>query len=277
MNKPLLSEVCERTYIVAYKEDTSLLEAALRNEGFTVSVLRPSYSQSELKFNSNIRCMLNHRNALAKVVSDEKTGIICEADFVPCVGMGREPYPIPAHLENTASAWLYSNRPVITGEVFTNTFEGFSNALVCYVATPASARVALRFIEETLSSHDPHEYCEFDNILPKFLVRNGIRQLISTRSLGEHGGITSPVHKDIKFGTPNHQAEVLTGPLHFLPHYARGSRIRFRFFRFRFKLRAVVRVFGFRFARNSFLASRKNLGARLSILGFGFRRLGSIH
>ncbi len=233
-------------------------------------VQRPSYSPEELKFNALIRSMLNHRVVLEKIAAGEGPAIICEGDFVPCKGIGSEPYPIPDHLAEKSWVWLYSNRPVLKGEIFEHAFEGHSNAPVCYLATQLSAITALKFMDETMSKRDPKEYYDWDNFLPKFASKHGITQLIANRSLGEHGGIPSKVHTH---RNAHHVAEVLMGPLYFLPIYADGSGWKFILSRVSFKMLAFARVFTFRTAPKPYLASLKSQSERLSAFRFVLTRL----
>jgi len=273
MNNLRIKDVCEKVFILAYKEDTSHLESALQSEGFRITVLRPKYSPVELEYNSNIRCMLNHRDAMNKIAVEAKPVIVCEADFVPCKGLGNQPYPIPGKLGEKSWVWLYSNRPVISGEIYAHAFEGASNSTVCYLAPPAAAVAALKFYEHVMITRDPREYFDFDNHLPKFVAQLGIKQLIARRSLGEHGGICSPVHSHITFGTASQQAEVLVAPVCFLPPYAGGSRLKYWWFRLRFKIRAFARVAGFRIARIPYLASQPSLAGRIRVVWFVVVRL----
>ena len=73
----------ERVVVVAYREDTRALEAAIAAEGFTdVVVQRPVYTEEEQTYSRDFRCFMNHRNAWLDAATRPGWTLVIEADFV---------------------------------------------------------------------------------------------------------------------------------------------------------------------------------------------------
>src|SRR5262249_56224311 len=102
--RQILRDVIDQALIVAYKEDVSQLVSSFLAEGFKVDVLRPHYTKEEQTYSKNSRTFLNHRNAWEKAIEIDNYTLICEADFVPCRGIGS--FEVFWPLDNSR-AWGY--------------------------------------------------------------------------------------------------------------------------------------------------------------------------
>lgn len=267
---PFLRDFASQVIVIAYREDTSKLSNALESEEFNVKIARATYTIQEEAYSRSIKCMLGHMHALGIASDHDGPTIICEADFVPCVGFGRMPLPVPESMRLSSACWLYANRPVINGPVYEYSFQGYSNSPVCYLISPPVARTAARFAQHLLSTHNPNDYAGWDNMFPDYLKDSGVRQLIAHCCYGEHGGHTNPEHEaNIRFGTPDHRAEALMSRLAFLPAYADGSWLRFVVVRLYYRCLGLGRALLFRFCRPGHVPEGKFLVSYL----FGITRL----
>ena len=115
MASVILCDAIKDVIIVAHKEDTRPLEAALFEEGLMPCVARRSYSEIELSYSQSIRVLLSHIDAWKLSCSMQSPLIICEADFVPCKGFGsfHLPMPIVELAANAGVGWLYACGPTI--------------------------------------------------------------------------------------------------------------------------------------------------------------------
>ena len=108
--KQSLRDVIDKVIVVAYQEDVSNLVSSLELEGFKVEVSRPDYSPEEMTYRRSSRCFLNHRNAWKRAVESPSYTLICEADFVPCRGIGDFEVFWPTE-KDCAWGYLYQGSP----------------------------------------------------------------------------------------------------------------------------------------------------------------------
>jgi hypothetical protein len=269
---PALRDCVKQTFILAWREDTTALECALRQEGFVAEVLRPHYSAQEMTFSRMTRCLMNHRSAWRACARREGLSMVLEADFVPCVGLGAMPPPFPWETREKAWGWLYAGGPRLY-EVWPGGYlRGHAACPVATVMSPTVAGVLLDFAEAELAHNDPQAYFPWDTYVQYHGKRHGVMSFIPFRQYGEHGGVPNPEHASGGMSMSGaHQAEALRGPLHFLPAYARGSRWRYRQVRLHAKLRGFGRLVSGRFVEPKTLRSYgfTRAGARLLAIGFG--------
>jgi hypothetical protein len=220
LNNCLRAQIGE-VLIVAYREDTERLETALQQEGLACSVLRQEDRPDYQNYASIYRCMLNHSNAWARAAKSERPTLIVEADFVPVKGLGDLPMPFDVTQKHVGIAWLYTCAPQLYSVSREGYAEGFSTALVAYILTPGGAAAMGDFVDSITREHGT-SYFNFDSEIDTFLRQKQFKNYIPFRNYGEHGGISNPEHR--KHGMSGiHRADVLYGPLAFLPDYANGS------------------------------------------------------
>jgi hypothetical protein len=273
-----LLECVDNIFILAFMEDTSRLERALKLEGFReIKIIRPSYSDEELKYSRIARCLLNHENAWKECASKKGLSIVLEADFVPVVGFGQLPLPFPIHRTGTAWGHLYSCAQRVYEIVDNNFVRGHSAAPVAYVLDAKAAKVLMEFVDHEFSAHSIENYFKpWDTYIRMFGQNRGVNLYIPFRSYGEHGGIPNPEHKMTGIN-PIHRADVLWGRLHFLPLYSRGSVLVYYICRVRARTRAILRLLSGRFVEFPLLLnSLIPLKQRISLVLFGIKRLVSL-
>lgn len=238
-----INQVVRRAYIVAYREDTAPLERALTEEGFQVFTLRPNYSPVEQTYSQTIRVLINHASAWRACEASGEPALVVEADFVPVKGMGKLPLPFQVTKLNHAWGWLYACGAALW-HLDEQAFAcGHSAAPVATVMSPETARVLLQFYQHELATIDPLQYSLWDTSIGHFAKANGIHSWLPYRQYGEHGGIPNPEHlQATMICSVTHRADVLYGPLHFLPAYARGSRFRYLYTRIKGKLWGLGRL-----------------------------------
>lgn len=249
---PAVNKIADLAIILAYREDTTRLEEALRAEGFKVEVQRAVYSERELTYSRTIRCLLNHLAAWRRAAAREGCTVVVESDFVPCVGSGRAPAPFdPALHGPRAWAFLYGGGPRIIWAHTDGTLEGHAACPVATLISPGAATLLVRFGDEEVARCDLAAHSMWDTIFQWWVMGWGGRCFMPRRHYGEHGGLVNPEHGVARVGWAsrfpllmrlpafnNHHAECLLGPLHFQPPYARGSRLSFAF------TRLVARLIG---------------------------------
>ena len=238
---PKLGDVVRDVFIVAHKEDTTALEHAMALEGFNCRSIRGPYTEHQLQFPAQIRCLVNHSNAWREVKRGSGYSIVVEADFVPVRGFSSLPLPFEPRVGEKQMAWLYSVGPVIYHVDERNyALYGHNAGMVAYVLDEMVAKDWLRLYEEEMSEEE-QEYRLFDVKMPIRLRREcGVKCYIPYRMYGEHGGIANPEHKRNKIRSW-HEADSLAGPLHFLPAYARKHRLYFLLRRLRGRARGWYR------------------------------------
>ena len=272
-----LAGCIERAYVVAYQEDTSLLEKALEEEGFSVRMIRASYSEEELTYSRTFRCLLGHRSAWARCAGREGLSMVVEADFVPVKGMGRLPLPFDIEKKNEAWGWLYTGGARIYELDEKNFARGHSATPVATVLGPTAARVLVDFADEEFEIHGPRKYTLWDTYVRMYAQKRGIMSYMPYRCYGEHGGIPNPEHA-IAGTNPVHRAGVLWRPLHFLPMYARKSYSRFVFFRALAKLKGIAQLLTGRYVELAILRNNRIKSKdKIRMLAYGAIRLCSIY
>jgi hypothetical protein len=220
---PRLRDIIERSVVLCYREDVTALQRTLAQEGLNPSIYRPIYSGEELKLPSATRTFMSHRNAWQLAAKATGYTLICEADFIPCRGVGDFPVFWP---ENSPKAWgyLYQGSPRLLAlkEGF---LRGHCAPLVAYVVNKYTAEILLRFYDLEVSRRKETEYYTFDAHLQWYAMGEGAEAYIPAYHYGEHGGLPNPEHAKLgrlpRAGI--HRADNLIGPLAFLPHYAKGS------------------------------------------------------
>jgi hypothetical protein len=135
------------------------------------------------------------------------------------------------------------------------------------------ARLLIEFAETEVLTKDPNSYSGWDSELGFWLNARGTECFLPYRHYGEHGGLPNPEHEAANLRS-SHRADLLAGPLAFLPTYARGSRMRFAWVRLRARGWGLVRLLAGRYlAWHDFARSPEK--ARLLRIALGrhlFRR-----
>jgi hypothetical protein len=240
-NRQILRGAIDRVIVVAYREDVTRLVSSLVCEGFKVDVLRPDYTKEEMTYSKNSRTFLNHCNAWQKAIDITGYTLICEADFVPCRGIGD--FEVFWPLDN-ARAWgyLYQGSPRLLAIVGSQRFlRGHAAPLVCYVVNSKVASLMLMFFDYAKKTYDFRSYFMFDAYLQRFIRALGAEAFISLYHYGEHGGLPNSEHATLGFLSNNgqHRADNLMSSLHFLPTYANGNYLSF------IRVRLVAHLLGF--------------------------------
>jgi hypothetical protein len=234
-----LKEVVGRSYVLAYREDVTQLEEALSREGLNPTVLRAKYTALEATYARATRTFLAHHSAWLRAAEHDGYTLICEADFVPCVGVGAMPtfWPLSDPL---AWGYLYQGSPRLLALIGRKPYlRGHCAPLVAYVVNAPVARVLCDFFHYEMGRHDPTQYFPFDAYLQWTAMGRNCSAFIPEKHYGEHGGLPNPEHRE--FGirrAGQHRADNLAARLHFLPQYTRNSRFTF------LKVRAHGRLLG---------------------------------
>lgn len=275
MVRDTIKQHVEQVYVVAYREDTRLLEAALRQEGLPYTVLRATYSGEQLEYSRTVRCLLNHKEAWTRCLQHKGLCMVVEADFVPVVGLAKLPLPFDIDKKERAWGWCYAGGP----RLYEFDEKGFARGhAACPVATilgAETAKVLIEFAEHELETHDPREWSGWDCAIQHYALSRGIQSFIPYRNYGEHGGLPNPEHTAHGI-SPGHQAEALWGRLYFLPMYAKGSKTRYLYFRAHAKMKGFARILAGRFVEPGLLKALP-LRLRVRYLAFGVARLLSVY
>jgi hypothetical protein len=239
-----MAGVVGRSIILTWCEEVDQLSKALKEEGLNPQVQRATYTNEQATFARNTRTFMNHAEAWKRATKHNDYTLICESDFIPCLGLGSFPAFWP--LENKlAWAYLYQGSPRILAVLGERRYlRGHAAPLVAYVINSTVAEILIRFYDYELSVYDPHDYFAFDAHLRWFAMGQGAEAYIPLRHYGEHGGPPNPEHGKLgilpRAGT--HRADNLAAPLHFLPQYARGSRVRYAVERTKARLFGIARL-----------------------------------
>jgi len=227
--------------VVAHHEDTSDLCRALRSEGFDVTIIKRHYSDQEIGLPRAIKCLLNHSSAWKFVCELGEPALIVEADFVPCKGIASFPMPYCPKELGPKVAYVYAAGPVVYHADGSGGFFGHAATNVAYTVDLKAAGLWLDLLQDHQVTRDFNQYYQWDVEMPVDLRRlKGVRLYLSQKDYGEHGGIPNPEHR-MNGITHWHQAAALMSPLAFLPQYAKGSWIRFVYFRVRSRARYVYK------------------------------------
>ena len=268
-----LRDLVNEVGIIAHKEDTRLLENALKHKGFAFRTFRGNYSFEQQQYASQIKTLINHANAWRYLKESQHPMIFVEADFVPVRNFGTLPVPFPIKHELGAQfGWLYSSGSILYGVNCRIFPHGHGNTMVAYIATPATATALLDFFDREMSMPEKGEYRLWDTYIGIFLRwERGIYNYIPVYQYGEHGGIPNPEHS--RAGIRHwHQADILWSKLAFLPTYAHGNPFRYRVIRLRGWLRGWLRLFVMHFFSPNSVNSDSTRG-RLFMAGFSLFRL----
>jgi len=272
-HNPTLGEVVKQTYVVAYKEDVSQLVAALEEEKLNPTVLRAVYSKEEETYSRTVRTFMNHLSAWQLAAKQEGYTLICEADFVPCKGLGSFPTFWP---QDDIAAWgyLYQGSPRLMGLIGPERYlRGHTAPLVAYVVNAHVASVLCTCFTAGMAGRDPRDFFPFDGALQWLAMGRGCRAFITMKHYGEHGGLANPEHGQHGVRRAGqHRADNLAGPLHFLPQYCEGSRLTYAF------VRAQERLYGIaRFVFNKWLMPAHDqpwgLSNKIEMAMVGLKRL----
>jgi hypothetical protein len=224
-SRPVLREVVGKAIVVAYREDVSRLVSSLAVEGFHVEVLRAEYTDEEMTYTNASRTFISHRKVWQKAADSTGYTLICEADFVPCRGIGD--FDVFWPLDNDCAwGYLYQGSPRLLAVVGSQRFlRGHTSPLVCYVINKTVAEFMLKFFELETKQHDLRTYFTFDSHLQWHVMGLGGEAFIPRRHYGEHGGLPNPEHASLLSNDGYHRADNLMSSLHFLPSYANGSHL----------------------------------------------------
>ena len=197
-----------------------------------------------------------------------------EADFVPCRGFGSLPLPFPWEWRDRSWAWLYAGGPRLYERLPGGFLRGHACTTVATLLGPEVARTLVGFADEEIARNGTGTLSPWDTYLQYYLKKKGMLSFFPARQYGEHGGIPNPEHAVAGMGMQgSHQADVLWGPLRFLPAYARGSRIRYGGYRSRAKLLGAARLLTGRFVEPGTWRNVPDAGTRLRLVATGIRRL----
>lgn len=245
-----LADGIGKLFILAYKEDTRLLEETLTQAGFQCEVLRQQHQAGYETYSRSYLCLLNHRHAWERATQETQPTLVIEADFVPVMGFGQLPLPFDRHQANVGIAWLYTCAPQVYSVSKTGFAEGFSTAAVAYIVTPQSAACLLELAEEIKQKYGPTNYSAWDSTIDSFLRKRKFKNYIPFRNYGEHGGRPNPEHRQQGL-SPAHRADTLYGRLAFLPPYAvdRGGWLKVLQVRSQARLKGLGRLVTGRFLR----------------------------
>jgi hypothetical protein len=257
--KPLrkIKDISRDVYIIAHKENTQFLENFFLQRGFELHVLRRQYSREEQAQPSQVRCLLNHRDAWQAIADSGRAGIVVEADFVPIRSFADACAPFDPEVSPVAIGWLYAGGPVIYGFDRRGFALGNSSTAVALLVMPQAAAALVSFASDELAAATPEILLWDTYFCHQLRGRMNVPTYIPLKQFGEHGGIANPDH-NLHMARGWHQGDILLDRLAFMPTYARGNPLRFLVIRWRAALRGMVRVFTGRFIEPSaFRGSRQ--------------------
>jgi hypothetical protein len=224
LEKSSLRQAIDRTFVIAYQEDTTLLESIFHREQLPYEVLRQVEGEIPSDFSRSYACLMNHCKAWHKIIASGKAALIIEADFVPVKGFSNLPIPCDVMDNRTGVAWLYTCASQLYSVTAAGFAEGFSVSTVAYVVTPNGAAGLLELAEKIRLKYGERSYSAWDSEVESFLRSRSLVCYIPFRNYGEHGGIPNPEHAQNrdrwKHFSSCHRADRLYGELAFLPAYA---------------------------------------------------------
>lgn len=240
-----------RVFIIAYKENTKLLEETFTQEGLECEVLRQEDKAEYKQFSRSYLALMNHRRAWEKAALDRKPTLVVEADFVPVVGFGKLPLPFDSKRSDIGISWLYTCASQVYSVSKDGYAEGFSTAMVAYIITSQSANCLLEHAEAIKANKGAVNYSTWDSEIDSLLRAKKLKNYIPFRNYGEHGGLPNPEHQQHGLSKA-HRADVLYGKLSFLPPYTTGtgsSQLKLLSVRFQARLKGIARLVTGRFLR----------------------------
>lgn len=217
-NSNLMGDRLGKTFIIAYKEDTDELESTLKKEGLDVRVMRQQHQPEYKEYSPSYLCLLNHRSVWEIAKNETQPTLIVEADFVPVIGLGKLPVPFNLNVKNVGISWIYLCAPQIYTVDDGGYAEGFSTSMVAYILTPKAAEYLIELAEETTKNPGPTAYSSWDSEVEKFFRERKLKNYVSFRNYGEHGGKPNLEHHQRGLSKV-HRADVLYGKLAFMPLY----------------------------------------------------------
>lgn len=221
---PPLADCIGQTFILAYKEDTTQLETALKAGGCPSQVLRQVHQPGYEQYSRSYLCLLNHCQAWQQAAECDRPTLIVEADFVPVADFGRLPSSFDPADSQLGIAWLYTCAPQVYKVSPQGYAEGYSTSMVAYVITATSARLLLELADEIAQDPGPRAYSAWDSGIAYRLADRGFHNYVPFRNYGEHGGLPNPEHQQNRLSRA-HRADVLYGPLAFVPAYGQQERV----------------------------------------------------
>jgi len=268
-----LNECVSQVLIIYQNEDVDELVFAMRMEGFSkVEKVKAHYNKIQNTYTNQSKCLLAHKYAWNKCSEVDGLTIILEADFVPCRGIGQMNLPFDTTKIGAAWGWLYSCAQRVY-EYDGQFVRGHSGTMVAYVLDKVAAKKIMGFVDWEFGKNNPKSYSPWDVYIRIYAQQQGVSMYLTPRSYGEHGGTPNPEHG--KFGIKaNHNADVLSSPLHFLPQYAHGSRVKYLWTRLAAYLRAWARLISGRYIEKPVLTTKAtSCKYKLRMMGMAIRRL----
>lgn len=241
-----IGDLAEKAFVVAFKENIDLLLASLKSEGLRVTVLREPLDPSGEVYSPTLDVLRTHMNAWQRCLASQKPAIVVEADFVPVVGLRNFHVPFNRSAVDSSFGYLYACGPELWDLDDHSFARGHAGGAVGYLISPPVASLLLDFGRETLRSSTPDVYSPWDSKMGYFLKEKGVESYIPYRMLGEHGGKANPEHVLQGLSRTN-RADCLQGPLHFLPPYADGSKLKYLAARLHARMHGVGRLVFFRY------------------------------
>lgn len=251
-NKPSLGSFINQVFIIAYKENTDLLEKTIRDQGFQCEILRqPPLNETNNNYSPSYLCLLNHKGAWQRIININKPCLIIEADFVPVINMNKLPLPFPTTEKKLGINWLYTCAPQVYSVSSDMYAQGFSTSMVAYIISPQGAKYLLDLAEEIKNEYGAENYSSWDGEVDNYLRNQGLKNYIPFRCYGEHGGKPNLEHKNNGLSL-KHRADRLYGKLAFMPDYTSNMKYPFLTLiqeRFYGRSKGTARLFLGRFAR----------------------------
>ena len=241
MQSTALGDQVRSAIVIKGKRDTQQLESALKDEGFNVFLLSNELTQEQENYSRIIRGLIGHIKAWELCASRSEITLVVEDDFVPVVGLSKCPLPFMPEVGDAVWGWLYCCSPRLTWVSNDMCAKGFCAAPVATLVSPLLARELLTYAAAELAKRDPTAHWGWDGEFAGALRARGFSTYLPYRNYGEHGGSPNPEHA-LRGLPTSHYADVLWAPLHFLPEYADGSKVRFLTYRFIGRLKGWGRL-----------------------------------
>lgn len=269
-----LRQAIDRTFVIAYQEDTTSLESTFTRAKLPYEVLRQVEGEIPSDFSRSYACLMNHCKAWRKIVAMGKAALIIEADFVPVKGFADLPMPCDVMDSRTGVAWLYTCASQLYSVTAAGFAEGCSVSTVAYIVTPNAAVGLLALAEQIRLTYGERSYSSWDSEVESSLRSRSLVCYIPFRNYGEHGGMPNPEHAQNrdrwKHFSSCHRADRLYGELAFLPAYALNYW-EFRQVRLYAWVKGLGRLFLGKFLRWKVI---RRSSFPLRLLGFAVRRQG---
>jgi len=209
----------KQTLIIAHNEDTGTLVNTLQGQGFQPQIVRQEHQPHYETYSRNYLAFMNHHQAWQRVQAVDGLTMVVEADFVPVRGMGDLPLPMASDCSDFGMAWLYTCAAQLYSVSGAGYAEGFSTSMVAYLMGPKGAIALDDLMARITQCPGPYTYSTWDSEIADFLLERRLKTFIPLRNYGEHGGYPNPEHQ--RYGLSwTHRADVLHGPLAFMPLYA---------------------------------------------------------